>query len=170
MQIEAAVFRKAHEPLTIEAVEIDKPLGPRGAGAHGRDRACATATCTSSTGSGAFRSTGRSCSATRAPGWSRRWARTSPRFGSATTSSPAFRAFAAAARNASAGTPTSAPAASSRRKDGETAAPVAGRPAVPPVHRHLAAMPRGCCCTRIRWCGSTPTSRSIARRWSAAAC
>ena len=38
MQIEAAVFRKVHEPLTIEAVDIDKPLRPRGAGAHRRDR------------------------------------------------------------------------------------------------------------------------------------
>jgi S-(hydroxymethyl)glutathione dehydrogenase/alcohol dehydrogenase len=27
MEIEAAVFRKVHEPLTIEAVEIDKPWG-----------------------------------------------------------------------------------------------------------------------------------------------
>ena len=27
MQIEAAVFRKVHEPLTIETVDIDKPLG-----------------------------------------------------------------------------------------------------------------------------------------------
>jgi len=27
MQMNAAVFRKTHEPLTIEAVEIDKPLG-----------------------------------------------------------------------------------------------------------------------------------------------
>src|ERR1700739_2613416 len=27
MEIEAAVFRKVHEPLTIEAVDIDKPWG-----------------------------------------------------------------------------------------------------------------------------------------------
>ena len=27
MQIEAAVFRKPHEPLTIETVDIDKPRG-----------------------------------------------------------------------------------------------------------------------------------------------
>ena len=27
MEIKAAVFRKVHEPLTIEAVEIDKPWG-----------------------------------------------------------------------------------------------------------------------------------------------
>src|SRR6195256_4353082 len=27
MQIEAAVFRKVQEPLTIESVDIDKPLG-----------------------------------------------------------------------------------------------------------------------------------------------
>src|SRR5205814_9293609 len=27
MQIEAAVFRKVQEPLTIEAVDVDKPLG-----------------------------------------------------------------------------------------------------------------------------------------------
>ena len=27
MQIEAAVFRKVQEPLTIEAVDIDKPWG-----------------------------------------------------------------------------------------------------------------------------------------------
>ena len=27
MEIEAAVFRKVHEPLTIEAVDIDEPWG-----------------------------------------------------------------------------------------------------------------------------------------------
>jgi len=31
MEIEAAVFRRVKEPLTIEAVEIDKPWGARGA-------------------------------------------------------------------------------------------------------------------------------------------
>jgi Zn-dependent alcohol dehydrogenase len=38
MEIEAAVFRRVQEPLTIEAVEIDKPWGPRGAGSHGGHR------------------------------------------------------------------------------------------------------------------------------------
>ncbi len=38
MQIEAAVFRKPHAPLTIETVDIDTPTAPRGAGAHRRDR------------------------------------------------------------------------------------------------------------------------------------
>jgi Zn-dependent alcohol dehydrogenase len=27
MNLQAAVFRKAHEPLTIESVEFDKPRG-----------------------------------------------------------------------------------------------------------------------------------------------
>ena len=75
MQIEAAVFRKPHEPLTIETIDIDEP----------RDRevlvrTVATGVCHSDLhvvdGVGRCRSTGRSCSATRAPASSKRSART----------------------------------------------------------------------------------------------
>jgi len=71
MEINAAVFRKVHEPLTIEAVEIDEPWG--------REvlvRTAATGVCHSDLhvvdGQGGSRSSGRSCSATRVRGSSRR--------------------------------------------------------------------------------------------------
>ena len=46
MNMQAAVFRKAHEPLMIESVEFDKPWGVRYWCAR-RPPAAATATCTS---------------------------------------------------------------------------------------------------------------------------
>ncbi len=70
MEIKAAVFRKVHEPLTIEAVEIDKRWG--------REvlvRTAATGVCHSDLhvvdGLGRF-PPGRSCSATRVPVSSKR--------------------------------------------------------------------------------------------------
>jgi len=71
MQIEAAIFRKPHEPLTIETIDLDAPMA--------REvlvRTVATGVCHSDLhvvdGVGRWPSTGRSSWATRAPGWSRR--------------------------------------------------------------------------------------------------
>ena len=99
MQATAAVFRKVHEPLTIEQVDLDKPWG--------REvlvRTVATGVCHSDLhvvdGLGASRSIGRSCWATKAPVSWKQSAPMSPRCAWATMSSPACPASAAPARNA----------------------------------------------------------------------
>ena len=71
MEINAAVFRKVHEPLTIEAVDIDKPWGREVLVRTAATGVCHRI-CTSSTAMAGFRSTGRSSSGTRVQGWSRR--------------------------------------------------------------------------------------------------
>ena len=37
MKVKAAVFRKVHEPLTIETIEMDSPRGREIIGTHRRD-------------------------------------------------------------------------------------------------------------------------------------
>ena len=75
MQMQAAVFRKVHAPLTIESVEIDKPTS--------REvlvRTAATGVCHSDLhvmdGHSRSRWIDRSCWVTRGPGW---WKRSGPR-------------------------------------------------------------------------------------------
>jgi hypothetical protein len=67
MEMTAAVFRKVHEPLTIESVDIDKPWG--------REVLVRTATSTSSMARGGGLSIGPSCWVTRGPASSRPSAR-----------------------------------------------------------------------------------------------
>ena len=73
MRIRAAVLHEYRTPLEVCELELDPPRRRRGARARGR-RASATPTCTWPTATSATVAT-RSCSATRAPAWSRRSAR-----------------------------------------------------------------------------------------------
>jgi len=124
MEINAAVFRKVHEPLTIEAVEIDKPWG--------REvlvRTAATGVCHSDLhvvdGQGRFPL-------------------------DRPIVSPAFRGFAAIARNACRATRICAPAVSS---PGLKPQPRGCRKRASHYANSSAfrAMPRRCYCTRIHW-------------------
>ena len=169
MQIEAAVFRKVQEPLTIEAVDIDKPWG--------REvlvRTVATGVCHSDLhvvdgigrfpldrpivlgheGAGVVEAVGADV--------------TSVRVGDHVVAclSRVLRQLPAMP----VGPPQSVhrrhrhPARTARRRGCRR---TASRCASSSAFR---AMPRRCCCTRTRSCGSTPTCRSTAPRWSAAAC
>ena len=96
--MKAAVLTEANTPLTIEDVEIEKPKR--------REVLLRTAFAGLCHSDLHFMEglypypRARACSATKAPPWSKRSARTSPTSSPAITSSPACRCSAASARNA----------------------------------------------------------------------
>ena len=168
MEMSAAVFRKVHEPLTIEQVEIDKPWG--------REvlvRTVATGVCHSDLhvvdgngrfpmdrpfvlgheGAGVVEAVGADV--------------TTLRVGDHVVA--CLSGFCGACPQCLSGHPNVCTGGIVARA--ETATPrvsqAANRSAPSP---RSAATPNRCCCTRIRWCGSNRRSRWIARRWWAAAC
>ena len=169
MEMSAAVFRKVHEPLTIETVDIDKP--------RGREvlvRTVATGVCHSDLhvvdglgrfpldrpfvlgheGAGVVEAVGADVTTVRVGRSRRRLPVRLLRHLSAMPERPSERLHRRHRR---------------ARRDGD-AARVAERPAVPDRSPLSAATPSTCCCTRTRWCASSRNCRWIAPRWSVAAC
>ena len=100
MEVRAAVLHEPGRPLVGRAGRARRPARRARCSSGSPRRACATPTCTSPTATSA-RAAGRSCSATRAPAWSRRSARAWPGSRPATASrSASCRAACAAARAA----------------------------------------------------------------------
>ena len=169
MQINAAVFRKVHEPLTIETIDIDKPWG--------REvlvRTVATGVCHSDLhvvdgtgrfpldrpfvlgheGAGVVEAVGDDV--------------TSVRVGDHVVA--CLSGFCGTCPQCLSGHPNVCTGGIVARAENADAAPVAERQAVPQLRQYRQLTRSICCCTRTRWCGSTRTCRWTAPRWSAAAC
>ena len=168
MQINAAVFRKVHEPLTIETVGHRQAAGPRGAGPHGRHRRLPQRSA---------------CRGWPRPLPARSPVRPRPRGRRDRRSGRRRRHRGAAGRprrglpvrllrhlSAMPQRPPQCLHRRHRRARGERRRGCRRTASRSAVRRISAATPSTCCCTRTRWCGSIRTCRSIAPRWSAAAC
>ncbi len=169
MEIEAAVFRKVLEPLTIEAVDIDKPWA--------REvlvRTVATGVCHSDLhvvdGQGRF-------PLDRPIVLGHEGAGIVEAVGAeVTTVKPGdhvvacLSGFCGSCPQCLSGHPNLCTGGIVTRPDEAAPRLSQNGPARCASSSAFRAMPKRCCCTRTRSCGSTPICRSTRRRSSAAAC